>query len=267
MGQIDELFVSGELLWRGIEPVGSSDGRIAIYLAENYPLLAPEPNPIDSELAQRIHEFIGSRGAPFFDDIVEAVGGFQNDVLEALWELVWSGNAGNDSFAPLRARLGVKDRKPRTRRAQQRMRPRRGSRLPGSEGRWTLFDRVGWEQPSATEARTAQVQQLLERYGVMVKEALTKEGVTGGFSGIYPVLKAMEEAGRIRRGYFVEGLGASQFAVPGAEDRLRNTAESTDPSYCLQQTPPIRMVPFYPGRLQLKAASAASGSPGLRSFY
>ena len=63
----------------------------------------------------------------------------------------------------------------------------------------------------------------------MVKEALTKEGVTGGFSGIYPVLKAMEEAGRIRRGYFVEGLGASQFAVPGAEDRLRNTAESTDP--------------------------------------
>ncbi|MEC8588124.1 MAG: crosslink repair DNA glycosylase YcaQ family protein, partial [Pseudomonadota bacterium] len=77
MGQIDELFVSGELLWRGIEPVGSSDGRIAIYLAENYPLLAPEPNPIESELAQRIYEFIGSRGAPFFDDIVEAVGGFQ----------------------------------------------------------------------------------------------------------------------------------------------------------------------------------------------
>ena len=72
MGQIDELFVSGELLWRGIEPVGSSDGRIAIYLAENYPLLAPEPNHIESELAQRIHEFIGSRGAPFFDDIVEA---------------------------------------------------------------------------------------------------------------------------------------------------------------------------------------------------
>ena len=96
----------------GIEPVGSSDGRIAIYLAENYPLLAPEPNPIESELAQRIHEFIGSRGAPFFDDIVEAVGGFQNDVLEALWELVWSGNAGNDSFAPLRARLGVKDKNP-----------------------------------------------------------------------------------------------------------------------------------------------------------
>ena len=263
VGQIDELFVSGELLWRGIEPVGSSDGRIAIYLAENYPLLAPEPNPIDSELAQRIHEFIGSRGAPFFDDIVEAVGGFQNDVLEALWELVWSGNAGNDSFAPLRARLGVKDRKPRTRRAQQRMRARRGSRLPGSEGRWTLFDRVGWEQPSATEARTAQVQQLLERYGVMVKEALTKEGVNGGFSGIYPVLKAMEDAGRIRRGYFVEGLGASQFAVPGAEDRLRNTAESTDP-VLLSATDPANpygaLLPWPPAADGSKRCARVAGS-------
>ena len=263
MGQIDELFVSGELLWRGIEPVGSSDGRIAIYLAENYPLLAPEPKPIDSELAQRIYEFIGSRGAPFFDDIVEAVGGFQNDVLEALWELVWSGNAGNDSFAPLRARLRVKDKKPRTRRGQQRMRPRRGTRLPGSEGRWTLFDRVGWEQPSATEARTAQVQQLLERYGVMVKEALTKEGVTGGFSGIYPVLKAMEEAGRIRRGYFVEGLGASQFAVPGAEDRLRNTAESIDP-VLLSATDPANpygaLLPWPPAAEGSKRLARVAGS-------
>ena len=77
--------------------------------------------------------------------------------------------------------------------------------------------------------RTAQVQQLLERYGVLVKEALAREGVNGGFAGIYPVLKAMEEAGRLRRGYFVEGLGASQFAVPGAEDRLRNTAEQSHP--------------------------------------
>ena len=237
IGQIDELFVSGELLWRGIEPIGSSDGRIAIYFAENYPVLALKPNPIESELATRIHEFLGSRGAPFFDDIVDAVGGFPNDVLEALWELVWSGNAGNDSFAPLRARLGVKDKKSRTRRGQQRMRPGRNARLPGSEGRWTLFERVGWEQPSVTETRTSQVQQLLERYGIVVKEALSKEGIPGGFSGIYPVLKAMEEAGRIRRGYFVEGLGASQFAVPGAEDRMRKTADSLGP-FLLSATDP-----------------------------
>jgi ATP-dependent Lhr-like helicase len=39
---------------------------------------------------------------------------------------------------------------------------------------------------------------------------------------VYDVLKAMEEAGRVRRGYFVAGLGATQFAAPGAEDRLRS---------------------------------------------
>ncbi len=113
----------------------------------------------------------------------------------------------------------------------------RAPRLPGSEGRWTLFARSTWEEPSPEEARTAQVQQLLERYGILVKEALAREGVSGGFAAIYPVLKAMEEAGRLRRGYFVEGLGASQFAVPGAEDRLRATAES-DSALVLAATDP-----------------------------
>ncbi|MEM9257446.1 MAG: crosslink repair DNA glycosylase YcaQ family protein [Pseudomonadota bacterium] len=227
-GQINELFVSGELLWRGLEAVGSSDGRVALYLTENYPLLAPPAGPVEGELAHTINDFLRDNPAPFFDDIVAAVGGFPNDVLEALWDLVWSGNVGNDSFAPLRARLFARASKGSSRRGRRpRMRslPGRTSRLPGSEGRWTLFSRSSWAEPSATEKRTAQVQQLLERYGVLVKEALAREGVSGGFAGIYPVLKAMEEAGRLRRGYFVEGLGASQFAVPGAEDRLRNTAE------------------------------------------
>jgi len=229
LGQIDELFVSGELIWRGLESVGSSDGRIAIYLTENYPLLAPPPEPITGELAQRVFDYLQKNRAPFFEDIAEGIGGFPNDVLEALWDLVWTGNVSNDSFTPLRARLSATDKSSRGRRGRLRQRSRRSARLPGSEGRWSLFERSSWEEPTATECRTAQVQQLLERYGVMVKEALAKEGVNGGFSGIYPVLKAMEEAGRIRRGYFVEGLGASQFAVPGAEDRLRNTGESELP--------------------------------------
>lgn len=229
LGQIDELLVSGELLWRGIESVGSNDGRIALYLTENYPLLAPAAGEIEGDLAQRIHEFLQENRAPFFEDIVAAVGGFPNDVLESLWDLVWSGNVGNDSFTPLRARLGVKTQKSRGgRRRHGRQRLSRGSRVPGSEGRWTLFERSSWAQATPTERRTAQVQQLLERYGVLVKEALAREGVNGGFAGIYPVLKAMEEAGRLRRGYFVEGLGASQFAVPGAEDRLRNTVSRQD---------------------------------------
>ncbi|MEM8489341.1 MAG: DEAD/DEAH box helicase [Pseudomonadota bacterium] len=231
-GQINELLVSGELIWRGLESVGSSDGRIALYLTENYPLLAPPAVEVENDLAKRIHEFLRANPAPFFDDIVAGVGGFPNDVLEALWDLVWSGNVGNDSFAPLRARLRSKGSQlgsGRGRRGRGRLSSARSSRLPGSEGRWTLFERASWQDPSPTEARTAQVQQLLERYGVLVKEALTREGVSGGFAAIYPVLKAMEEAGRLRRGYFVEGLGASQFAVPGAEDRLRNTEEHDEP--------------------------------------
>ncbi|MEM6774252.1 MAG: crosslink repair DNA glycosylase YcaQ family protein [Pseudomonadota bacterium] len=247
-GQINELFVAGDVLWRGLESIGSQDGRIALYLTENYPLLAPPAAAIEAELPLRIHEFLKANPAPFFDDIVAGIGGFPNDVLEALWDLVWSGHVGNDSLAPLRARLGVRAERRgsrsgsragsrRGRRSPTRSSYARAPRLPGSEGRWTLFDRAIWEEPSPEEARTAQVQQLLERYGILVKEALSREGVSGGFAAIYPVLKAMEEAGRLRRGYFVEGLGASQFAVPGAEDRLRAPAES-DAALVLAATDP-----------------------------
>ena len=68
------------------------------------------------------------------------------------------------------------------------------------------------------------VTQLVARYGVLTREMVSSEGLPGGFSAVYPVLKAMEEAGKLRRGYFVAGLGATQFASPGAEDRLRQTS-------------------------------------------
>jgi len=69
---------------------------------------------------------------------------------------------------------------------------------------------------------------MLERHGVLTREAVASEEVSGGFSGVYPVLRAMEEAGKVRRGYFVEGLGAAQFALPGAVDRLRSMREVPD---------------------------------------
>ena len=234
IGQIDELFVSGELVWRGLEPVGGSDGRIALYFTDQYPLLAPPPESPPNTLAARIFAILNAERAPFFDDIVDGTGAFPNDVLEALWDLVWTGNVTNDSIAPLRARLGISTRPGRTARTGQRRGTRhqrqRPQRLPGSEGRWALFDRARWaETPSPTECRAAQVQQLVDRYGIVVKEVLGKEGIAGGFARIYPVLKAMEEAGRLRRGYFVDGLGASQFAVPGADDRLRSVDEDGAP--------------------------------------
>jgi ATP-dependent Lhr-like helicase len=98
-----------------------------------------------------------------------------------------------------------------------------------------------------TQRLKALAEQLLARHGVLTREAVIAEGVAGGFSTLYPVLKAFEEAGRVRRGYFVSGLGGSQFAQPGALDRLRalretsadpGAAEATPPSVVLAATDP-----------------------------
>jgi len=80
--------------------------------------------------------------------------------------------------------------------------------------------------PTPTEAAHARAKQLLDRYGVLTREAALGEGAEGGFAGVYPVLKALEERGQVRRGYFVAGLGAAQFALPGAVDRLRSVREA-----------------------------------------
>jgi ATP-dependent Lhr-like helicase len=67
--------------------------------------------------------------------------------------------------------------------------------------------------------------QLLARHGIVTRGAVVSERVPGGFAAVYQVLKAMEEAGRCRRGYFVDGLGGAQFALPGAVDRMRALAD------------------------------------------
>jgi ATP-dependent Lhr-like helicase len=91
---------------------------------------------------------------------------------------------------------------------------------PSAVGRWSLLPSPR-RAPSATEKLKAVAEQLLKRHGVLTRDAVAFEEVPGGFAALYPVLKALEEAGRIRRGYFVAGLGGLQFADPGALDRLR----------------------------------------------
>ncbi|HEX2575285.1 MAG TPA: DEAD/DEAH box helicase, partial [Aquihabitans sp.] len=155
-----------------------------------------------------------------------------------LWDLVWAGEVTNDSLAPLRAFVGGA---PGTRsgaaakKAAGRGRPRPGrlTRLgpPAGAGRWSLVAPLraplpGQPAPTPTEVAHARASQLLERYGVLTREAALGEGIEGGFAGVYPVLKALEERGAVRRGYFVAGLGAAQFALPGAVDRLRSARES-----------------------------------------
>jgi ATP-dependent Lhr-like helicase len=71
-------------------------------------------------------------------------------------------------------------------------------------------------------------QQLLSRYGVLTREVAGAEGLYGGFSAVYDVLKALEDAGRVRRGYFVGGVGATQFALPAALELMRSLREEPD---------------------------------------
>lgn len=227
---LDELLASGEVRWRGMGALGPKDGRIALYLAEHYPWLAPEATPSEGELALAIRTHLAERGAVFFRDLVGATAAFPSDVLETLWSMVWAGEVTNDTLMPLRSLRGGDDRPTGGRRRMLRAQ-RRPVDPPGSEGRWSLLPPPG--DLSATERLEATVTQLLERHGVLTREAVKSEALPGGFGAIYPVLKAMEEAGRVRRGYFVEGLGATQFAVPGAEDRLRKHRDPEEESLVL----------------------------------
>jgi ATP-dependent helicase Lhr and Lhr-like helicase len=225
---LDQLLATGEVLWAGVSPIGSNDGRIALFTTEREALLAmPQIEELPSEpLHGKIRELFERRGALFFPEIARAVESFPGEVLEALWDLVWSGEVTNDSLEPLRS-LGrdverAQGRRPRV------ARPRGGP--PGSEGRWSLR-RSRWErEPSPTERRTATGRALLERYGIVLREAAAAEGLPGGFSYLYDVYRAMEDQGRLRRGYFVAGRGATQFALPGADERLRLRGETRAPA-------------------------------------
>jgi ATP-dependent Lhr-like helicase len=97
--------------------------------------------------------------------------------------------------------------------------------MPESAGRWSLVRGFLIGAPSPTERLAALARQLLQRHGLLSREAVASEGIDGGFAALYPVLRALEEAGQIRRGYFVAGLSGMQFALPEALERLRAVRE------------------------------------------
>ncbi len=230
---LDALCTAGEVVWVGAGSLGASDGRIRLLFRDQVGLLLPTEGdgPTgDGELHDALRGHLAERGASFWPELVRAVAaaGLAYDdasVLDALWDLVWAGEVTNDSLAPLRARVAGRPRRAGPGPGRSRPgRPRleRLTRLgpPAGAGRWSLV--ASFREPvTPTEASHARALQLLERYGVLTREAALGEGTEGGFAGVYPVLKALEDQGRVRRGYFVAGLGAAQFALPGAVDRLR----------------------------------------------
>jgi ATP-dependent Lhr-like helicase len=223
-GMLDTLMSAGEVVWVGVEPLGERDGRVALYLTDHVLHLRPPvaAKPDVEGRAAEILEYVQAHGASFFSAIHEGTGaGFPTETVDALWDLVWKGLITNDTMQPLRAYARTED----TRAAKRpRGAPFRSRRLvpPRAEGRWSLVGAPRVTKSSGTEWATAMAQQLLSRHGIVTRETVAAESVAGGFSAVYQVLKAMEEAGRIRRGYFVAGLGAAQFAMPAALDLLRS---------------------------------------------
>jgi ATP-dependent Lhr-like helicase len=230
LSMLDTLMAAGEVVWAGVESLGERDGRIALYLTDHMARLRSPSAPSNDVEGRGVEilSYLRSHGASFFSALHEGSGGgFPGETVDALWDLVWSGLVTNDTVHALRAYVSETTMKPAKR---ARPAPFRSRRLvpPTAEGRWSLVDVPRAPKASVTEWSTTIASQLLARHGVVTRETIAHEPVAGGFSNVYQVLKAMEEAGRVRRGYFVAGLGAAQFAMPAALDLLRSLRESPE---------------------------------------
>jgi ATP-dependent Lhr-like helicase len=218
-GQLDQLCASGEVVW-----VGAGLDRVAVFFREDAPALgrpAAAPRP-DGEAHDAIRAALG-RSAEFWYDLVTATELEPEVALPALWDLVWAGEVTNDAWTPLRA--GRRYQTPKL----QRGRPRRFSRqrasgITATQGRWSLTDRLFLGQPDPR----ALAELLLERQGIVTRDGVRGEGIPGGYGAVYGQLRALETLGVCRRGYFVEGLGGAQFALPGAVERLRELRPQED---------------------------------------
>jgi ATP-dependent helicase Lhr and Lhr-like helicase len=227
---MDQLCASGELVWVGAGALGRRSGRVVLYFREDARWLGPPPfkgerpgEPLHERIRERLE-----RGAAFWADLLADLAETEPlELQEALWDLVWAGEVTNDAFAPLRApRLTVAKRE---REAGRRFARRRRPGAPQVQGRWSLTGALFADAPSHGPRLRALSELLLERYGIVTREAVLAEGVTGGFAALYPELSNLETLGTARRGYFVEGLGGAQFALPAAIERLR-TMRTDEPA-------------------------------------
>lgn len=230
---LDELTASGEVIWSGAGSLPGNDGWVSLHLADSAGVTLAEPTGDDTtELQRSILGSLAGGGAYFFRQLSQSVGSLDDkELTNALWDLVWAGLITNDTLSPLRAYLGAT---PTARRAVPRSRAYRGrvrpampmvSGPPSVAGRWSLLPLA---EADPTVRGLAMAELLLERHGVVTRGAVVNEGIRGGFSLAYKVLSGFEETGRARRGYFVEGLGAAQFATGATVDRLRSFTRATD---------------------------------------
>ncbi|MFF4580541.1 ATP-dependent helicase [Streptomyces sp. NPDC001373] len=239
---LDELTTTGEVVWAGAGALPGKDGWISLYLADAAPLLLPPPHPLElNPLHQALLDALSGGYGLFFRQLTEAVRARHPEAGElelssALWDLAWSGRLTNDTLAPLRSLLGSGRTAGATAHRARRTVPRgrygslsaTASRTgpPTVSGRWSLLPAPA---PDPTHRAHALARTLLDRHGVVTRGAVAAEGVEGGFSAVYRILSAFEDSGQTRRGYVVEGLGAAQFAMDGAVDRLRAAEKNPPP--------------------------------------
>ncbi|MCA5893194.1 DEAD/DEAH box helicase [Isoptericola sp. NEAU-Y5] len=241
---LDELSTAGEVLWCGhsrLPGSGGGDGLVSLHLADDAPLTLPalgpleEDGPLDTALHRVLLDLLTGSGGFFLPRLADVAEVTQSVALDALWDLVWAGLVTNDGLGVLRERLGGSGGAHRAPRSPARARPVRRSRFVvarptttgtaaprGGGGRWSALPAREQDPTVRIHART---QVLLERHGVLTRAVAPSEGAAGEFRGIYRVLREQEERGAVRRGYFVEHLGGSQFALPGAVDQLRTDAQ------------------------------------------
>lgn len=233
---LDQLCASGEVVWVGAGAIGRSTGRVALYFRDDAEAIGPPPVKVERpDLPE--HDVLRERlsiSPCFFTDLLAELAMGPEQLQEALWDLVWAGEVTNDAWAPLRA---PKQTLARARPAMNRPGRRFGSRRTGSaatptQGRWALSGTIFRREPEPGARRRVLAELLLERYGIVTREQVLAEGITGGFSILYDALQQLETLGICRRGYFVEGLGGAQFALPGAVERLRAQTQA-------EETPPV----------------------------
>ncbi|MGH3011842.1 MAG: DEAD/DEAH box helicase [Gaiellaceae bacterium] len=212
---LDQLTASGEVVW-----LGAGLERVALYFREDAPALG-RPGalpPPDGEAAEALRAALAG-GALFWFDLLNTTDLEGEVALPALWDLVWAGEVTNDAWQPLRATRRFQS--PRPERRPRRFSRSRADAITATQGRWSsaagLF--AGEADPRAL------AELLLERHGVITRDGVRAEGIPGGYAPVYHQLRRLETLGVCRRGYFVEGLGGAQFALPGAVERVREQPE------------------------------------------
>jgi ATP-dependent helicase Lhr and Lhr-like helicase len=237
---LDELCTSGELVWVGAGALGRNDGRVSLYFREDVRLAGPPPANAKLEApAGEVHDAIRERlaaGPSFWLDLAFDLEHPAEEIHNALWDLAWTGEVTNDAFAPLRApRLrGL----PPSERPGRRFARRRSTTGAAVQGRWSLTAPLFANAPGPGAKLRATAELMLERYGIVTRETVLAEGIPGGFSTLYGELGNLELLGTARRGYFAEGLGGAQFALPGAVERLRSLPEADGSYVVLAATDP-----------------------------